>query len=256
LLLSDDDSTELRFNPSDAYIGNLADAITFRAWDQVSGTDGSYVAIPAYSDTSAFSSDTANATLNITPLVGSAISAGSETGDGFIPPVLTAIDGQGTSVVAWQNGTEGIVAQFYDASGTAIGSSFVVLSSDYASAVAVSANANGTFAFAWFGAEGVEVERYQDVDGSIEAIDSSPIVIASWTVSDGYFVDVGVAGNGAFDVAWSQPSEGGSELLQVQQYSNSGIATSDPNTVATSDSSYEFWNAQLSVASDGSFVIA
>ncbi len=34
LLLSDDSSTELRFNPTDAYIGDLADAITFQAWDQ------------------------------------------------------------------------------------------------------------------------------------------------------------------------------------------------------------------------------
>ncbi len=70
LLLADNSSTELRFVPNDGYTGTLDSAITFRAWNQTSGTDGAYVDTTTNGGTTAFSSTTADASLVITPLVG------------------------------------------------------------------------------------------------------------------------------------------------------------------------------------------
>ncbi len=159
LLLADNSSTELRLEPTDAYIGDLDNALTFRAWDQVTGTDGSYVDATTSGGDTAFSDTTADASIEITPLIGSPISVGSSTNDNDVPPaLLTAVDGEGTSVVAWQDGDDNLIVQFYSASGTAIGSSFQVNpSGDPANSPTVSANANGTFAFAWRGNDGIEV---------------------------------------------------------------------------------------------------
>ena len=43
LLLAADANTRVRIVPIDTYLGTITDAITFRAWDQTSGTAGSYV---------------------------------------------------------------------------------------------------------------------------------------------------------------------------------------------------------------------
>ncbi|MBK9129465.1 MAG: type I secretion C-terminal target domain-containing protein [Phycisphaerales bacterium] len=66
LLLAADAGTRLYFQPSANYNGTLADGITFRAWDQSSGTAGSKVSTATNGGTTAFSSatDTASITVN------------------------------------------------------------------------------------------------------------------------------------------------------------------------------------------------
>jgi RHS repeat-associated protein len=254
LLLSDDNSTELQFVPSDAYIGDLDNAITIRAWDQVSGTDGSKVDTTSNGGTTAFSNTTADVTIEMTPLLGSPISVGSSTNSYDQPPtLLTAVDGEDTSVVAWNDGSGNLIAQFYDSNGTAQGSSLQVNpDGDVPYGLStVSANANGTFVFAWYGAGGLEAQRYQDTGGIITAVDTSPLVLAG--DADGNFVSVGITDSGNLVASWSQ----GADLL-AQQFTSAGTATIvDPMLVATINSdSYSFENAQMSVAADGSFAIA
>jgi Pretoxin HINT domain/Bacterial Ig domain len=260
LLLADSSSTELRLEPTDAYIGDLDDAITFRAWDQVSGTNGTKVDTTTNGGTTAFSTDSAQTSIEITSMVGSPISVSTD-GVEYYDNLVTAVDGRGTSVVSWQDaGSFTVMAQFYNAGGSAIGSAFTVPDSDESSMVAVSANADGTFAFVLQGEEGIEVVRYQDVDGSIELLDTSPLVVAHWTganSTDGLFVGIGVTESGGFDVGYSQ-SSGSTELLQVRQYDSSGTPLADGPITAVSinSGSYGLTGAQMSVAPDGSFALA
>ena len=258
LLLGDGSSDELRLAPTDAYIGDLDDAITFLAWDQESGTDGSYADTTTNGGTTAFSNTAAEATIGITPMVGPAISVGSDTAVIDGPPALvSAVDGQGTSVIAWNDIDHNLIAQFYNASGSAIGSPIQVNpTNDPVGDPTVSANANGTFAFAWNGNNGLEVQRYADTGGSIAAVDSSPLVLTS--AADGIFFSVGVTANGGLVAGWSQPStDGTQEQLEVQQFNSSGVASAGPTTVASINyDSYSFNNATMSVAADGSLAIA
>jgi len=66
LLLAADANTRLVFQPNTNYNGTISDAITFRAWDQTSGTAGEKVDVTSNGGTTAFSSatDTANVIVN------------------------------------------------------------------------------------------------------------------------------------------------------------------------------------------------
>ncbi len=61
LLLAADADTRVRFVPDADWSGTVADGMTFRAWDQTSGTAGSYVDTTVNGGTTAFSSATATA---------------------------------------------------------------------------------------------------------------------------------------------------------------------------------------------------
>ena len=58
LLLASDADNRLYFKPNAGYYGTLSDAMTFRAWDQSSGLEGSYVSTAVNGGTSAFSTAT------------------------------------------------------------------------------------------------------------------------------------------------------------------------------------------------------
>ncbi|MEH2704060.1 VCBS repeat-containing protein [Bradyrhizobium elkanii] len=68
LLLSADANTRLYFQPSAGFTGIDTNAITFRAWDQTSGSNGAKVDTSLNGGTTAFSTttDTANLTINAT----------------------------------------------------------------------------------------------------------------------------------------------------------------------------------------------
>ena len=78
------------------------------------------------------------------------------------------------------------------------------------------------------------------------------------TEADDGFLNVGLTASGGLVAGWSQPStDGTQELLEVQQFNSSGVATASPITVASIDNdTYSFNNATMSVAADGSFAIA
>ena len=65
-LLAADANTRLYFQPNANYSGTLASAITFRAWDQTSGTSGTLADTTSNGGTTAFSTatDTASLTIN------------------------------------------------------------------------------------------------------------------------------------------------------------------------------------------------
>ncbi|WP_346308847.1 tandem-95 repeat protein, partial [Limnohabitans sp.] len=58
LLLGADSDNRIFFKPNAGYYGTLSDAVTFRAWDQSSGLEGSYVSTATTGGSSAFSTAT------------------------------------------------------------------------------------------------------------------------------------------------------------------------------------------------------
>ena len=66
VLLAADASTSVRFVPNANWNGTLAGGLTFRAWDQTSGTAGSTADTTSNGGTSAFSSATASASITVT----------------------------------------------------------------------------------------------------------------------------------------------------------------------------------------------
>ena len=66
LLLAADANTRVYFQPDSNFQGTVSDAITFRAWDQTSGAAGNYVSTAANGGSSAFSSATDTANINVT----------------------------------------------------------------------------------------------------------------------------------------------------------------------------------------------
>lgn len=65
-LLAADANTRVYFQPTSNYNGSIADAITFRAWDQTTGTNGSLADTSTSGGTTAFSTDTDTASLVVT----------------------------------------------------------------------------------------------------------------------------------------------------------------------------------------------
>ena len=69
-LLAADASTRIRFVPALGYTGTLAEAITFRAWDQTTGSNGGLASTLFSGGTSAFSAGTETASLAVNSLLG------------------------------------------------------------------------------------------------------------------------------------------------------------------------------------------
>ena len=67
-LLAADANTRLYFQPNADYYGTLATAITFRAWDQASGSNGTLADTTSNGGTTAFSTATDTASLVINPV--------------------------------------------------------------------------------------------------------------------------------------------------------------------------------------------
>ncbi len=67
-LLAADANTRLYFQPNANYHGTLASAITFRAWDQTSGSNGALADTTSSGGTTAFSTATDTASLVINPI--------------------------------------------------------------------------------------------------------------------------------------------------------------------------------------------
>ena len=63
-LLAADANTRLYFQPNANYNGTLANAITFRAWDQTSGSNGTLADTSTNGGTTAFSTATDTASLD------------------------------------------------------------------------------------------------------------------------------------------------------------------------------------------------
>ncbi len=99
LLLAADANTRLLFAPTADYNGSIANAITFRAWDQTSGTASTTADTTINGDATAFSTatDTANVTVtpvNDDPIITSANTANvAENTTGVTTVTATDVDG-------------------------------------------------------------------------------------------------------------------------------------------------------------------
>jgi hypothetical protein len=69
-LLAADANTRIRFVPALGYTGTLAQAITFRAWDQTAGSNGGFASTVVSGGTTAFSAQTETASLTVRSLLG------------------------------------------------------------------------------------------------------------------------------------------------------------------------------------------
>jgi hypothetical protein len=69
-LLAADANTRIRFVPALGYTGTLAQAITFRAWDQTAGSNGGFANTVVSGGTTAFSAQTETASLTVRSLLG------------------------------------------------------------------------------------------------------------------------------------------------------------------------------------------
>ncbi|GAA6620803.1 DUF4347 domain-containing protein [Scytonema sp. NUACC26] len=65
LLLAADGSTRVRFVPTENFNGTIASAITFRAWDRTTGTNGGTADTSTNGSTTAFSTNTATADIRV-----------------------------------------------------------------------------------------------------------------------------------------------------------------------------------------------
>ena len=100
LLLASDANTRLAFTPSANYNGSISDVLTFRAWDQTSGSAGSKVDTTTNGGTSAFSSNTDTVSITVNAV------NDAPTLDTSASPALTAID-EDTTAPANGNSTAG-----------------------------------------------------------------------------------------------------------------------------------------------------
>ena len=65
--------------PTDTYLGTITDAITFAAWDQTSGTAGTYADTTNNGGHYAFSTATDTVSMTIDPAVGAETQANSDS---------------------------------------------------------------------------------------------------------------------------------------------------------------------------------
>ena len=114
-LLAADANTRLYFQPNANYNGTLATAITFRAWDTTSGSNGAFADTSSNGGTTAFSTATDTASLTITAVndaptftsgagTGKVTTAVSSVGDAA---VATLVQPDGKIVVLGSNGSTG-----------------------------------------------------------------------------------------------------------------------------------------------------
>ena len=100
LLLSSDSVARLYFRPNANYNGTMSNAISFRAWDQSAGTNGSYVdtSNPTISNSLSVNSDTASlviAAVNDAPVITAPMSDATSKS---VPLVFSAANGNAISI--------------------------------------------------------------------------------------------------------------------------------------------------------------
>jgi len=111
LLLGADAVTRVYFQPSANFNGTVSSAITFRAWDQTTGTAGSKVNTVSNGGTTAFSASTDTASIVVSPVNDAPTGGAAITGTPVQGRVLTAdthtladVDGLGTLHYQWLRG--------------------------------------------------------------------------------------------------------------------------------------------------------
>ncbi|EMI21354.1 vcbs repeat-containing protein [Rhodopirellula maiorica SM1] len=164
----------------------------------------------------------------------------------------------GEFVIAWQgNGTQtgeidsnGIFAQRFDSSGSAIGTEFRVNGSTSGTQydAAISVNTDGDFVVVWDDTVGVHFQRF-DSSGNEQG--------GQETVSGSVYAGnaaVAMHNDGSFVVAWRQSGTLTPKDIYLQQYSNTGATVGSTQTV-NSTSSFDQEDPSITMAANGEFIV-
>lgn len=130
-LLAADGNTRIRFVPTANYSGTVSSGLTFRAWDQSSGSVNNPVSFSATGGSTAFSSTSASASITVTPVNDAPV---LDTSAAF---TLTAIDEDASTNTGTLVSTL-ISSRVSDADGTGVSKGIAVYNVD---------NTNGTWQF-------------------------------------------------------------------------------------------------------------
>ena len=119
LLAADASSTKVRFVPNNASV-NGSFGITFRAWDQITGTAGTMVDTSTNGGSSAFSSATANSTITVNSVNTAPVNTvpGTQTIVQGTSQVFSAANGNAISIADADAGTNPVQVTLTAASGT------------------------------------------------------------------------------------------------------------------------------------------
>ncbi len=187
-----DQSNLLEFIPNNASIGPIDNAITFEAWDEISGSGSSGSYVSTTSDSAAFSGTTANATLQITPMIGPTMPVDTDSTLNDASQVVDAVNSSGTSIVIWTTSSNNLMAQFYATdTGSPICSTFPINPVDETvtagAPVMVSASSDGSFVVGWRQASTIAVSDVS-LTGSGPSVSTPVPVTLSSTLSPGFAI--------------------------------------------------------------------
>ncbi len=253
LLLPADADTRVRLVPTDTYLGTISDAITFRAWDQTSGTDDTYADTTTSGGDTAFSTATDTVAMTIDPVVGGQ----SQIENAY--PIGSGVDSQGNSFVAWfDQNTLAVMGQSYAPGGTPIGGPLTVSPTGTHPAMDSAAlNTQGTAVYTWGilsnGLYELYALRFQG--GTATALDAQPVLLFS-SASEPTNLMVEMDGNDAgFVMTYDITGDDGTTQAFVRQFSASG-QDSGPIALASAPGDSQNLVPWVGVAADGSFVAA
>jgi hypothetical protein len=156
-----------------------------------------------------------------------------------------AMNASGAFVIVWEawhgddghNGTWGVYARAYDASGNPRGDEFIVTQLFHGHDARVAIDDSGDFVVAWLRSgdsnhppygSSIRFRRYNangtPKDSAVQIVEGDTLYIGS----------IGMDGDGNFNVAWSSHPETYTKVnVYVQQFTSTGIAVRDPFMVNT-----------------------
>lgn len=189
-LLAADASTRVRFVPNTNYFGSIASALTFVAWDQTSGTNGSTASVTPAGGTSAFSTAQETASITVVSVNDAPVAVDNEY----------SMDEDGTLVIA----ASGVLGNDTDVEGTSL-TAFefspprrgqLTLLANGGFTYRPEANFNGTDSFTYKATDGTDESNVGVVTINIAAIADPPTAIDdSVSTSVGQSVTIRVLDN-------------------------------------------------------------
>ena len=256
LLLPADSETCVRTQPGDLP-AEVSAWITYRAWDQTSGTAGGRADVTVNGGTSGFSTNSASWTVTLRPSVGNEFRINPNTGNQQLEPSV-AMGREGTSVVVWStHPTCRVEACLVDAGGNAASVNVPRESGRRDRAPSVAMSDGGEFVIAWtsFGGDedqwGILAQRF--------SADGAPLgeEFRVNTTTLGAQIDPSVAmdAQGNFLVVWMSGDGLGQDWdILGQRYGTDGTTLGDEFVVSTTTAGWQVL-PRAAMNSDGECVV-
>ncbi|MBI3898161.1 MAG: DUF4347 domain-containing protein [Gammaproteobacteria bacterium] len=270
LQLAADANTRIYFQPNADFIGTIAAGLTFHAWDQTAGSNGTYSGTSINGGTTEFSSAT-----DTVPVTVTAVNDAPEItfGEMRVNTVTTdtqdmggnknvAMDANGNYVVTWMSfnhdgSSYGIYAQRFNSVGVAQGAEFLVntTTANNQAFPAVAMDASGNFVIVWESflqdgsGNGIYAQRYN----SSGVAQGSEFRVNVTTANDQQLPSIAMDASGNFIVVWESPDSGGTGVY-ARRYNAAGVAQGGEfraNTTTAGNQS----SAKVAIDASGNFVI-